>query len=302
MKCGLSVESIARDYSKVPIKACSEVQLNEILDERGFSLHGHCSEALQLLQQMQQEGPQPNNRTWTAILAGYSQQGHDKDASHLFQQMSYEGLEPNVVTWNAFISGLVLHGQNYEALNIFHQMMHEGDKPDKVTYMSILKACANVVDLQLGRLIHDQIINEEEPSVAVKTTLIDMYAKCGCLEDAQNLFNRLPDRDVVVYNSLIAGYVLHGFLSDALLLFQRMQKEGVMSDTATILSIIKVCSLIAASICGKLIHSIVVEDGADTSEFVSSSLIDMYVECGSFKDACGFSTRRQKSTYLGGIP
>ncbi|MCO5582123.1 hypothetical protein L7F22_036013 [Adiantum nelumboides] len=252
----------------------------------GFSLHGHCSEALQLLQQMQQAGPPPNIRTWTIILAGYSRQGHDKEASQLFQQMSHEGLEPNTVTWNVLISGLVHNGHGHEAWNMYLQMMHKGGQPDEVTYMSILKACANVANLNHGRLIHEQI-SVEEPNMAVETTLMDMYAKCGCLGDAQNLFERLSNRDVVVYNSLIAGYVLHGFLLDALLLFLRMQKEGVTENTMTFLSIIRLFSLVTAPICGKLIHGIVIEDGADMSEFVSTTLIDMYVECGSFKDACG---------------
>lgn len=284
---------------QVSTKSRAEGPVNEELDGRGYASHGHCSEALQLLQQMQQEGPQPNNRTWTAILAGYSQQGYDKDASHLFQQMSYEGLEPNVVTWNALISGYVLHGQSQEALNVFYEMVWSGSTPDKVTYVSILKACANVLDLDQGKLIHNQLINGEESSLAVETTLIDMYAKCGSVEDAQNMFDNLLNRDIAAWNSLIAGYVLHGFLLEALRVFQQMQKEGIMPDNTTLLSIVKVCALISAPISGKLIHGITVEIGIDGDEFILSSLIDMYAQCGRFKDACRVFDRMSKIDLAG---
>eukprot|EP00250_Pteridium_aquilinum_P021352 c25097_g15_i1 orf=1-1032(+) len=126
-----------------------------------------------------------------------------------------------------------------------------------------------------------------------------MYAKCGSLEDAQHLFEKLSERDVVVWNSLIAGYVLHGFCLDALQIFQRMQKGGVMADNATILSILKVCSLISALISGRLIHGIAIESGTDADAFVLSSIIDMYAECGSFKDACGVFDRMPKVDIVG---
>ena len=252
----------------------------------GYASHGYCCQALELLHSMQIQGPQPNHRSWTAILSGYAHYGHDKDASQLIQQMSYEGLEPNIVTWNALISGYVLHGHNEEAIQVFSQMFGGNHWPDKVTYLSLVKACASKVDLQLGKLIHNQMINDDiDIGVAIVTSLIDMYAKCGSLENAWCLFEKLSKKDVVAWNTIISGYVLHGCGMDAFCKFQQMQAEGIMPDITTLLSILKMCSLTSALNIGMIIHSSMIDSGLDVDEYAASSLIDMYAGSGSLKDA-----------------
>eukprot|EP00250_Pteridium_aquilinum_P021361 c25097_g1_i4 orf=353-2962(+) len=280
--CG-NIEDAHKVFTRLPHR--DDVSWNTMI--AGYALHGHCPEALQLLQQMQQEGPQPNNRTWTAILAGYSQKGHAKDASQIFQQMSYEGFETNVVTWNALISGFVLHGQSHEALNIFYRMMRDGSEPDRVTYMSVLKACANIVDLPHGKVIHDQIIKDEESSAAVETTLIDMYAKCGSLQEACKVFDKLQHRDAAVWCCMIAGCTELRQDNVALDLFQRMLFEGIKPNDFIFSCTLKACGNTGALEQGRIIHDIILKRDFALDVIVGNTLIDMYTKCGCLKDACG---------------
>eukprot|EP00250_Pteridium_aquilinum_P028425 c37127_g1_i1 orf=2-307(-) len=102
---------------------------------------------------------------------------------------------------------------------------------------------------------------------------MDMYAKCGCLEDAFGIFDRMPKTDVVTWNVIIAGFA-HARPQLALQLWQRMQHEAVDSDKFTFVCIIKVCSSITHLIYGKLLHNLVIASALECDLFVGSALID----------------------------
>jgi pentatricopeptide repeat protein len=137
----------------------------------------------------------------------------------------------NVVTWTAMILGHVKCGQGQKVLELFQQMQQEGVQPDSITFVGVLNACASVVTIQEGRCVHQLIIqNGLEYDVFVGSSLVNMYAKCGCMEDAERVFYKMPSCNVVTWNAMILGHVKCGQGQKALELFRQMKQEGVPPD------------------------------------------------------------------------
>jgi pentatricopeptide repeat protein len=141
------------------------------------------------------------------------------------------------------IFGHVKCGEGHKALQLFQKMQHEGVQPDPATYVGVLNACANVVALEEGRRTHERIIQSRcESNVFVKSSLVDMYAKCGSMEDACRVFNTMPAHDVVSWNAMIGGYAIHGHGKEALKQFEQMREEGVQPDDTTFVCLLSACS------------------------------------------------------------
>ncbi len=112
----------------------------------------------------------------------------------------------------------------------FQEMQQEGMTPDRFTFAPLLDGCASLRALEEGRQVHDQIIQTAcEADVFVGTSLVDMYAKCGSMEDAQRVFNNMPSRTVVCRNAMILGHVKCAQGQKALKLFQPMPHKGVLA-------------------------------------------------------------------------
>ncbi len=98
----------------------------------------------------------------------------------------------------------------------------------------MLNACASLRALEEGRQVHEQIIQSGcEGDAFVGCNLVDMYAKCGSMEDAQRVFNKMPSRDVITWNAMILGHGKCAQALKALELFSQMQQEGVKPDSVT---------------------------------------------------------------------
>eukprot|EP01018_Ginkgo_biloba_P013189 Gb_32450 [translate_table: standard] len=199
----------------------------------GYTQNGHADEALKLFQEI----PEPDAISWNAMIAGYAQNGHVDEAFKIFQKMP----KPNVVSWTAMVAGYAQNGQGVEALKLFGQMQLAGVKPDSKTFASVLPACANLAALQQGMEIHEDIIRSGFHDVFVENALVDMYAKCGSIKMAYNLFDKMQQRDVVSWTSMIAGYAMHGCSKEALILFEQMQDSGINPNNVTLVSVLSAC-------------------------------------------------------------
>ncbi len=161
----------------------------------------------------------------------------------------------NVVTWSAIILGHVKCGQGQKALELFQQMQQEGVQPDSVTFVGVLKACASMVAIEEGRCVHRDIIQSGlECDVFVGSSLVNMYAKCGSIEDAWRVFNKMPSRNVVTWSAIILGHVKCGQGQKELGLFQQMQQEGVQPDSVTFVGVLKACASMVAIEEGRCVH------------------------------------------------
>eukprot|EP01018_Ginkgo_biloba_P012919 Gb_21940 [translate_table: standard] len=176
--------------------------------------------------------------SWTTMVAGYAQTGSVDEALKLFQKMP----ERNVVSWTAMIAGYVQNGQAMEALELFGKMQTAGVKPNRNTFATVLPACANLAALEQGMEIHEHTLkNRFLTDVFVENALIDMYAKCGSIDKAHDVFDKMPQRDVISWNAMIAGYGMHGCGKQALKVFGQMQHSGVRPNDITLVCVLSAC-------------------------------------------------------------
>lgn len=195
-------------------------------------------------------GMESHNFVVNSLIDMYAKCGSFSSACTVFDR----ALTRNVVTWSAMIGGCVQHGRFEETFKYFAQMLEEGVE---VTFLSILKACSMLPDLDTGKLSYDFVV-ESHISVLgqLGNSLIDMYGKCGSLEDSSDIFDGLPKRDIVTWSAMMVAYFLHGCDEDALFLFQKMQQAaGMHPDKIILACVLKACSAIAALEQGRLIHT-----------------------------------------------
>ncbi|KAH7434292.1 hypothetical protein KP509_06G009700 [Ceratopteris richardii] len=214
----------------------------------------------------------------------YAKCGAIEKANDLFNQLPRR----NIVTWNALIAGFVEHGLCQEALTCLEHMYSEGLSPNAITFISILKACGTLGASEKGKEIHGELDKQGllEKDIALDNALVDMYAKCGQMNKAFTVLEKLPRRDVVTWNSLIAGYTNHGLYDEALTSFKKMQDDGISPDTITFICLLKACSSIRAADKGEELCAEIDRQGLLGKNMVlGTALIDMYANCGMVPQA-----------------
>ncbi|KAJ4847347.1 Pentatricopeptide repeat-containing protein [Turnera subulata] len=149
----------------------------------------------------------------------------------------------NVVAWNTLIAGLAQNGQFESVLDQYRLMKMAGVRPDRITLVSVISSCSELATLGQGQQVHAEAIKIGANSVvAVISSLISMYSRCGCLDYSRNVFGECDDADVVLWSSMIAAYGFHGRGREAVELFDRMEKEGLEANDVTFLSLLYACS------------------------------------------------------------
>ena len=124
-------------------------------------------------------------------------------------------------------------------LALYCQLQQAGKQPYNLAFPYALKTCASSPTLQYGKEIHDHVIrNGFEFDVFVGNSIIDMYAKCGRLEEALQLFDKIPQQFVVSWNAMIIGYAHNGLANEALKLFNHILSENMKVDLVTIKSVL----------------------------------------------------------------
>lgn len=141
------------------------------------------------------------------------------DARRVLEQMMPQR---NVVHWNVMISAYSKNGLTEEAFTLFHRMQRMAIEPDQFTFTAILPACSHLGSLRVGKKVHHGVVKAGfQYNVFVGCALLDMYFKCGSLEDAHKVFEKMPERDVVSWNAMVAGCALNGFVDEAMGFFQK---------------------------------------------------------------------------------
>lgn len=187
------------------------------------------------------------------------------------------------VSWNSLINGYFISGYYYEGLKLF-KIMKASMKPDFVTYVMILSISTQLAYLNWGKLSHCDILKLGFDShLVVSNALLDMYAKCGKVEQSLVIFENLKARDVVAWNTIISASIHYEDCNLGFRMMSRMRNEGLMPDVATMLGILPVCSQLAAKKQGKEIHGCILRLGFDSHLPVGNALIEMYSNCGNLK-------------------
>ncbi|KAJ7956193.1 Pentatricopeptide repeat-containing protein [Quillaja saponaria] len=180
--------------------------------------------------------------------------------------------QPDLVTWSALISGYSLSGDYEKALLFFRKLNMERKKADSVLIATVLASVAQSANVGPGREIHGFVLRHGlELDVMVSSALVDMYSKCGFLHLGICIFEIMPKRNIISYNSLISGLGLHGYATHAFKMFDEMLKIGLVPDEATFSALLSACC-----------HAGLVNDGRDIfrrmkNEFCIQARAEHYV-------------------------
>ncbi|XP_042459162.1 pentatricopeptide repeat-containing protein At1g08070, chloroplastic-like [Zingiber officinale] len=192
----------------------------------------------------------------------------------------------DVVSWNSLISGYLQSGMCREGLMVFRSMVSKSIAMDAVTPVSALIGCGKIGAIGPGRQIHNLIVLYGfDLNCYLGSSLVNMYARCGYVEDARKLFDRIPEKNVVCWTSIISGYVQSGQFKESIELFRNMQIEGVRADDPTLASVLSSCAELGALAQGRYIHKYCDVNNIGKLLSVKNALIDMYSKCGDIQRA-----------------
>ncbi|CAN6476825.1 unnamed protein product [Victoria cruziana] len=222
----------------------------------------------------------------SALVGMYGKCGRINDARRIFDAVP----KRDGVTWNAMIAAYSQNGQSTEAIQSFLAMREAGMNPDKVTLAAVLPACAAVNALDLGMWIDSYAADKGlKENVFVATALLDMYAKCGMLDHARRLFDAMPERNVVSWNTMISALGMHGRGKEAMDLFQLMLSVGMRPNEITFVGVLSAC-----------VHIGFVEEGRQFFDSMQrkygitpgiehcTCMVDLLARAGRLVEACEF--------------
>ncbi|XP_050225586.1 pentatricopeptide repeat-containing protein DOT4, chloroplastic [Mercurialis annua] len=211
------------------------------------------------------------------LLDMYSKCGDLTDATRVFKKMG----EKSVVSWTSLIAGYAREGLSGDAMELFREMEREGVRPDIFTVTMLLHACACNESLENGREVHNYIRrNNMQLDLYACNALMDMYAKCGSMEEANAVFLEMPTKDIISWNTMIGGYSKNGLPNEALCHFIAMLQER-KPDNRTLACILPACGSLAALDRGREIHGYILRNGCFSDQHAANALVDMYVKCGA---------------------
>ncbi|KAK4483000.1 hypothetical protein RD792_010176 [Penstemon davidsonii] len=185
------------------------------------------------------EMPERDVVALTVMISSYLDHASVSRASNIFDMVKAK----DTVCWTVMIDGLVRNGKMNKALEYFRQMQREAVRANEVTVVCVLSACAQLGALELGKWIHSYIENYDiKINHFVGSALINMYSRCGSIDEAERVFKTMKDREVSTYNSMIMGFALNGKSLNAVELFQRMIEEGTKPTNITFVGVLNACS------------------------------------------------------------
>uniref|UniRef100_A0A0D9W174 DYW domain-containing protein n=1 Tax=Leersia perrieri TaxID=77586 RepID=A0A0D9W174_9ORYZ len=206
-----------------------------------------------------------------------------RHARHLFDGMPRR----DTVSWNTLISGYSGLGSFRLAVDAFRDARDSGDGVDRFTYAAVLAACAGARDWRNGRVVHGLgVVSGLARTVVLTNSVIDMYAKCGMIDEVRLVFDRAEERDEASWNLLLSAYVRMGWPQVAVNVLVWMHRSGVKLDSFALSGILKACSELGSSEdVRRMLHGCVVKVGLDLDVFVGSAMVDMYAKNGGLEEA-----------------
>ncbi|KAL5866256.1 hypothetical protein ACOSQ3_003770 [Xanthoceras sorbifolium] len=254
------------------LKACARSQALKV----GQQIHAHSLKTALL----------SNVYVFNTLMRLYAVCGLVKAVHKLFH--FHRGPQRDLVSWTTLIQAFVKMGYPRDAILAFFDMCQANLRPDGMTLVIVLSACSKLGDLTLGTKIHRYIRDNTlylNSDVFVDNALIDMYLKCGSTHLACKVFDEMPVKNVVSWNSMIAGLAQQGKYKEALDVFQSMQCVGLKPDDITLVSVLNACANLGLLELGKWVHAYIDKNHIRADGFIGNALVDMYAKCGSIDQA-----------------
>ena len=241
----------------------------------GYCLNGYGEEALPRFEKMQQEGIFPNAVTLASILKARGSIRETRKGREIHAEIARRGLWEvdcvldnsliemymkcnaltiahelfnelsvrNLVSWNAMLSAYGERGQYTESLRLYTRMEKEGVCPTDITLLCILQACGETGNLEICKRTHYTMISSGlDLHLSLVNILIHAYASCGCMQDARNVLDGLPQPKVVSWNACLCGYAGEGDFVEIMKIFDSMQMAGLKPDEVTFTSVLSACN------------------------------------------------------------
>ncbi|XP_024516837.1 pentatricopeptide repeat-containing protein At2g33680 isoform X2 [Selaginella moellendorffii] len=235
----------------------------------------------------------------SSLVDVYAKCGALGDARRVFDRMKFRG----VVSWTALMLGYIESGESEVAVKLFPGLLAQGCGTDARALVAVLKACTTaaaqeegtkvgdgkvvkLVLLERGMAIHRKVLRSGTLDIFVLNTLVDLYASCGSMVDAQRVFDTMPRRDAVSWNVLMLGYVQNQEFSAALSVFSlMMQSRDSTPNYLTFVAGLKACGKLMVSETGRRVHAELCRHGLENDAVLAASLVDFYGKSGRMVDA-----------------
>ncbi|XWS31175.1 hypothetical protein CRYUN_Cryun23aG0054800 [Craigia yunnanensis] len=150
----------------------------------------------------------------------------------------------DTVCWTAMIDGLVRNGEMNRALEMFREMQIENVRPNEITFVCVLSVCSRLGALELGRWVHSFMRKQRgiELNHFVGGALINMYSRCGDINEAERVFAMMKERNVITYNLMISELAMHRKSTEAIEIFRGMIKQGFLPTSVIFVAVLNACS------------------------------------------------------------
>ncbi|KQK08962.1 pentatricopeptide repeat-containing protein At3g22690 [Brachypodium distachyon] len=270
VKCGCMSDAW-KTFKGMPIR--NTKSWNTLID--GFVQNGKHKEALTMFEEMLSDGVIPDVITLVSVLSTYAQLGDLQQGRYLHNyikdheihcdiilqnslinmyakcgdmaaaEIIFENMaRRDIVSWTAMVCGYVKGLQFRTAFNLFDDMKVRDVMASEMALVSLLSACSQLGALDKGREIHSYI---KEKSVRtdmwLESALVDMYAKCGCIDAAAEIFSRMRHKQTLAWNAMIGGLASQGQGKEAVALFEQLLKlRDPKPDAITLKVVLCACT------------------------------------------------------------
>ncbi|KAG9447333.1 hypothetical protein H6P81_013461 [Aristolochia fimbriata] len=308
-----SLGSLSYAYAVFSGAQTSDVFLWNVMI-RAFAENGQCEQALELYRRMFELDVTPDNFTFNFVLKAsaslqdieqgkrihadakvfgceldvfvgnslismYGKCGLPDVSRQVFDKM----FDKNVVSWSSMIGAYAQNCCFDDGLSLFRRMLEERVSPNRVTVLNLVPCISERNDAdELQRVIMEHGLQSD---IRVQNAVVGMYARCGKIDIAQEIFRRIKDKDLVTWSSMIEALVQADLPMEALDLFKEMKSNNLHPDYVSILSVIGACSKLASLMQARVLHGVAVQRSFQQELIVQTALVDLYVKCGSLEYA-----------------
>ncbi|KAL1209915.1 Pentatricopeptide repeat-containing protein [Cardamine amara subsp. amara] len=226
--------------------------------------------------------------SWNSIIDACMKIGETDKALEVF----HVAPEKNIVTWTTMIAGYGRNGDGEQALRFFVEMMKSGVDSDHFAYGAVLHACSGLALLGHGKMIHGCLIHRGFRGYAyVGNALVNLYAKCGDINESNRAFGDIGNKDLVSWNTMLFAFGIHGLADQALKLYDNMIASGTKPDNVTFICLLTTCSHSGLVEEGCMIFKSMVKDyGIPLEVDHVTCMIDMFGRSGHLAEAKDLAT------------
>ncbi|XP_022973483.1 pentatricopeptide repeat-containing protein At3g26782, mitochondrial-like isoform X1 [Cucurbita maxima] len=210
-----------------------------------------------------------------SLIAMYGRCGRSELAREVFDKMP----ERNVVSWSSIIGAYAQNGQYSLGVSLFSLMLAEGFQLNRSVLLNVM-ACIHsekeADDVCRMAMDHELGLNQ-----SVQNAAVGMYARCGRIDTAQEIFNGIHSKDLVSWASMIEAYVQADLPLKAMEIFREMTLKGLLPDSITLLGVIRACLALGSFSQACFVHGFVIRRLFGNQIVVETAIVDLYVKCGS---------------------